>query len=282
MSYEFINFMKAAGFNPPEQVPAGRFIRFGKRYSDWCKLSNDGLCGFFGNWKTDEKYVWQSNDTSKISQQELAAIRTAAAIAMEKELAERKEVYKVASGQANAIWDKASKASPDHPYLINKGIGAHNIRQFGKNLLIPVCDFNGKIYSLQSIAPDGFKKFMPGGQVSGRCYWIGNAPGAVGIGICEGYATAATLYEHFGVSLIIVAFNAGNLLPVANAARKAFPTEPITIYGDDDWMTNGNPGKAKADAAAKAVGGKAVFPKFETNRQAGDTDFNDYFNSIKK
>lgn len=43
-----------------------------------------------------------------------------------------------------------------------------------------------------------------------------------------------------------------------------------------------NPGRAKAEEAAKAVGGKAIFPIFAPGEQAGDpkgfTDFNDLAN----
>jgi phage/plasmid primase-like uncharacterized protein len=53
---------------------------------------------------------------------------------------------------------------------------------------------------------------------------------------------------------------------VAKALREKFPDKPILVAGDDDRalaMTLGtNPGREKAEAAARAVGGKAIFPIF--------------------
>ena len=40
--------------------------------------------------------------------------------------------------------------------------------------------------------------------------------------IAEGYATAASLHEATGLP-VIVAFDAGNLLPVAQAIHKRYP-----------------------------------------------------------
>ena len=46
--------------------------------------------------------------------------------------------------------------------------------------------------------------------------------------IAEGYATAATLHELTGMPAI-VAFNAGNLMPVAQTWRQLDPDRPIYI-----------------------------------------------------
>ena len=62
-----------------------------------------------------------------------------------------------------------------------------------------------------------------------------------------------------------------------------FPDKPILIAGDDARhleATQGiNPGRSKAEEAAKAVGGKALLPIFAPGEQAanpkGFTDFND-------
>jgi phage/plasmid primase-like uncharacterized protein len=42
--------------------------------------------------------------------------------------------------------------------------------------------------------------------------------------------------------------------------RARYPVAKIVIFGDDDIDNPSNPGREKALAAARAVGGKAVFP----------------------
>ncbi|MGL5336021.1 MAG: hypothetical protein ACRC9R_07745, partial [Enterovibrio sp.] len=64
----------------------------------------------------------------------------------------------------------------------------------------------------------------------------------------------------------VVAFDAGNLSKVAKALHEKFPDKPVVIFGDDDrhqeLMHGTNPGKVKAQLAAQAVNGKAIFPIF--------------------
>ena len=64
----------------------------------------------------------------------------------------------------------------------------------------------------------------------------------------------------------VVAFDAGNLSAVAEALHARFPDKPVFILGDNDRyqeITQGtNPGKSKAQEAARRVGGKAILPVF--------------------
>ena len=84
----------------------------------------------------------------------------------------------------------------------------------------------------------------------------------------------------------VAAFDSGNLIHVAKALHEKFPDKPIIIAGDDDKhlaATHGiNPGRSKAEEAAKAVGGKVLLPIFAPGEQAanpkGFTDFNDLAN----
>lgn len=95
------------------------------------------------------------------------------------------------------------------------------------------------------------------------------------LGVAEGYATAATAHEATGFP-VAVAFDAGNLLPVAKALRGKYPQARIVVFGDDDagtaQATGKNPGREKATAAARAVDGVAVLP---AGLPPGGTDWND-------
>ncbi|NCN42690.1 hypothetical protein GW916_15745, partial [bacterium] len=73
---------------------------------------------------------------------------------------------------------------------------------------------------------------------------------------------------------MICAFNAGNLLPVAEVIRRQDPEAEIVIAGDDDQWTAGNPGRTKAEEGARAINGFYVFPEFRS-LESKPTDFND-------
>jgi len=64
----------------------------------------------------------------------------------------------------------------------------------------------------------------------------------------------------------MVAMDAGNLAPVAQAARRLFPDAEIIIAGDND---ESGTGQAAAQNAALAVGGKVLIP------QQSGVDWND-------
>ena len=172
------------------------------------------------------------------------------------------------------------------PYMKTKGIKAHTgvfTDREGKTTYIPAFDTNGKQWTMQYIQEDGTKRFAKSSKKEGCFHPVGGmdalaaAPALV---ISEGHATAASLAEGLGHATV-AAFDSGNLPHVARALRERFPGKPIVIAGDDDKTQEiergHNPGRAKAEEAAKAVGGKAIFPIFAPGEQQakGCTDFND-------
>lgn len=159
-----------------------------------------------------------------------------------------------------------------HPYLVRKGVYAYGIRQDGEILLVPMRDTAGKLHSLQTITPDGEKRFK--GRMKGCFHPIGCKLPAVCLVIAEGYATAASIHEATGWP-VAVAFNAGNIGPVAAALHKAYPALTLVMAADDDHLTPGNPGLTAAKSAALSVGGLVVVPQFPADRPPKATDFND-------
>ena len=91
--------------------------------------------------------------------------------------------------------------------------------------------------------------------------------------ICEGWATGATLHQD-GSYTVAAAMNAGNLKPTALALRARYPDLEIILTGDDDRMTEGNPGRTAANAAA-ACGGLVTFPEWPSDAPADLSDYND-------
>jgi len=152
------------------------------------------------------------------------------------------------------------------------------------NLLIPLINIgnnSGEILNIQSIYPDGTKRFMKEALVKGLCFPIGEQKTDIEtLYIAEGFSTAATVHL-LTKELVLAAMNAGNLKSVALLARKRWPTAKIVIAGDDDWCTKQrtgiNAGFDKAREAAVAIGGFTCFPPFtESQRKENLSDWNDY------
>ncbi|MCZ7655394.1 MAG: toprim domain-containing protein [Rhodocyclaceae bacterium] len=91
--------------------------------------------------------------------------------------------------------------------------------------------------------------------------------------MAEGYATGASLHEATGHA-VAVAFDCGNLKPVAEALRAKYPEARLIVCADNDQFTEGNPGVTKGREAVEAAGAGLAVPEFAD--LAGEpTDFND-------
>ena len=267
-----------AGLHPPEVIePDGKVHRFasnGKRSDDagWYVFHNDGIsAGAFGDWRGGLSETWRADIGRKLSPHEEAAHRARVDAMRREREAEDARRKAEAREEAAAIWQAARLAPDDHAYLLRKGIKAHWLRVYEGALIIPMRD-GSDLHSLQFIGPDGDKRFLTGGRVSGCYFPIGKPEGA--LCIAEGYATGASIHEATGAA-VAVAFNAGNLLQVARALRAKFPDTRLIVCADDDAGTPGNPGLTKAREAAHAVGAFLAVPDFGANRPDGATDFND-------
>jgi len=275
---QFRAAIHSAGLNPPEVIePDGKLHRFasnGKRSDDagWYVLHDDGIpAGAFGDWRTGASETWRADIGRRLSPQEEATHRARVDAMRREREAEDAQRKAEAREKAAAIWQAARPAPDDHVYLLGKGVKAHGLRVHDGALVIPMRD-GQELHSLQFIAGNGEKRFLAGGRVSGCYFPIGKPDGA--LCITEGYATGASIHEATGCA-VAVAFNAGNLLPVARALRAKFPDLRLTVCADDDAKTPGNPGVTKAREAAQAVGGLFAVPDFGANRPDSATDFND-------
>ena len=279
---QFCGAIRAAGLTPPDAVEAdGKLRRFasnGKRADDsgWYVLHDGNVpAGAFGCWRLGVSETWRANIGRQLTDAEKQAHRARMdATRVEREAAESK-LKDEARIKAAEIWRAARPALDDHAYLLRKGVKAHGLlRVHDGALVLRLLDTEGVLHSLQFISGDGEKRFLTGGRVTGCYAGLGEATGATALCIAEGYATGATIHEATGHP-VALAFNAGNLLPVAKALKAKLPDLPLIVCADDDWHLDGNPGLAKATAAARSVGGPLAVPDFGPNRQDGETDFND-------
>ena len=268
----------AAGMEAPDVIHDDgvihRFSPSGRRggESAWYVLYSDGVAaGSFGCWREGMQSSWCSKSDNAMTPAERDAhkqrIKAMKAQRDEAEAARQREE----ADKAATRWQEGSIPGA-HPYLARKGVRAYGIQQDGQTLLIPLRDTAGKLHSLQTITPDGEKRFK--GRMKGCYHSIGGKPPVVCLVIAEGYATGASIHEAT-LWPVAVAFNAGNVVPVAVALHKKYPQLQIVIAADDDYRTPGNPGLIAAKQAALAVGGFVVVPQFPADRPPKATDFND-------
>jgi putative DNA primase/helicase len=274
----FRRAIAAAGLEPPETIHADgnihRFSASGKRGDDagWYVLHLDGVpAGSFGDWRSGYSENWCAKHQDDLNPGELQAMRKKLRTTLALREAEQARRHGEAESTALSFWQSCEPALV-HRYLSCKGVQAHRVRTDGHELVIPMRDTSGRLRSVQTIDPDGIKRFLRGGLVRGCFFAIGQWTDLVVV--CEGFATGASIHEATGHG-VAVAFNAGNLEPVAQALHGAYPMLKIILAADDDVDTPGNPGRSKAKAAALAVGGEIVSPHFPAPRPKRASDFND-------
>jgi putative DNA primase/helicase len=302
----FLSAIAASGLTPPDTIFAdGKIHRFstnGKRSDDagWYILHLDGVAaGSFGSWREGRTETWCSierHTQTPEQQKQHAALVTQMRNARHRA---RKAEHDAAAKMATAIWSAASIDDvQSHGYLVKKGTQPHGARLIdtaialdhcgrlscdlaGPLLVIPMRNVAGELRSLQFITEDGTKRPLTGGEKRGCYYRIDrsevvevSAKVSATLIVCEGFATGASIHEATGHP-VAVAFDSGNLEPLAKALHKLHPDAELILAADDDHQTEGNPGRTAAVDAAKAVGGIVVVPMFPAGRPDKATDFND-------
>lgn len=278
--------MRAAGCAPQEpHVVAftGRLIRFrvegdkAGSNNGWCVFYRDSLpAGAFGSWKSGVSETWCAKPEQELTDAERDQRKQHLEAAKNQRQALEKQVRAHAQQRAEHLWTTARETvEVQHPYLLKKQIPALGIRQLQQQLVVPIRDLNGTLWSLQFIGPEGQKQFLTGGAIAGNVCLIGDCDAAETVLLCEGYATGISLHHASGLP-VVVCFNAGNLRPAAASLRLKYPHSTLVFCADDDRWTEGNPGKSKAEQAAAAVNGFVIAPLFDSiDTDSKPTDFND-------
>ena len=280
---EFAEAMRSAGLFTGSNAQGDHPIMDGKRHRVPVEGGKKGaLDGFYVghldghpagriiNNKTGTDITWKSKGYA-LSDQEKAKLQAEAAEKLAQRAVEQDKAQEATAQRVGRQMADLVPIEQPTPYLQAKGIqaqaGVMTDRE-GQKTYIPAFDAEGKQWTMQYIQEDGTKRFAKDSKKEGCFHPVGGmdalaaAPALV---ISEGYATAAQVAEAVGHATV-AAFDSGNLEAVAKALHAKFPDKPVIIAGDDDRhlvMTHGNnPGREKAEAAAQAVGGKAIFPIF--------------------
>lgn len=165
--------------------------------------------------------------------------------------------------------------SADNKYLKSKHVSIHSglFEDDKNNLIVPVYeDFERTVCGYQRVY--GKQKSFPVGQkLIGNFFVFGNPNEFSYIYVCEGIATAATIYEMTGTP-VISCFNAGNIPNVISKIKNQLSGKNVVICCDIDKDGAGYNFAVKA----KRKFGNAIIlkPDFGTKNTAL-SDFNDLF-----
>jgi putative DNA primase/helicase len=277
----FAEALAAAGLGSPDIIADGELHRFRgpedkpSESSCWYRLHLDfPPSGAYGDWRSGLKATWTAPAAAQDDAEARRHLEDTIARDRAAREAETRQRQGMAAERAEAIWRAATPADPAHPYLRNKQVAPHGIRQTGAGLLlVPVSD-GERLTSLQTVDADGRKRFLRGGRTAGGFYLLPDARRPEPLLIGEGFATVASLAEETGAAGV-VAFFANNLMAVARVIRARHPDAELIIAADNDFLTPGNPGRTKGEAAALAVGAKVMIPDFSDFDRPG-TDWNDW------
>jgi P4 family phage/plasmid primase-like protien len=273
------------GYQPPQKIAFGKIIRFSREgsQSDSCWLvcfQNFGVkngkpyyIAVYGDYATGEKEQWRSEfEYSPEDGEEIKLRLKQQSEAYEKDkLRYQNEVAKT----AEATVEKANREGASG-YLARKHLQrSYGAMYEGADLIVPLFDIHGRIWSYQRIAENGEKRFLAGGRKRANFFPItaGKISNLDHLLVVEGFATGASIHEATGLP-VFVAFDAGNLEPVGQALRQKFPEANIAFCADNDAFKPANAGIEKATAAAKAVFGQVILPRF-ADTSSRPTDFND-------
>ncbi len=278
---DFRAAMSASGFKHLGPISAdGKIHRFKaegeKDASAWYILYQpDPIAnGVYGCWrKQTDGLKWSQKNGAQYSPQEMAEFKKRWADAEKQKAQDEVDRHARFAADAKAEVAKCEKAI-DHDYLTIKKVPALGDLRFNSDgdLLLPLTDVTGKIWSYQTIDYFGDKLFKPGGRVRGCFFQIGAFDDGPII-ICEGYATGATIHRATKWP-VVCAMNCGNLKQVATDLHAAHPDRTIVIAADNDRFTSGNPGLTKSHEAAKSIKAVVCIPDFPESVESG-TDFND-------
>lgn len=274
---EFRDAIAAAGLTPPDEIIGdGKIQRFSSNgnprdKAGWYVFHDDERpAGRFGCNRGQVDATWSSKNKREFTPEEKRAWRKKMDDAKAQREADMAREHAECAVRAAQMWDQAEELS--HPYAVRKMVGTEGTRVLNGELLIPVRHGPGPLVGLQRIMPDGEKRFLKGTPMAGAYTVLGKPSKHGPVVICEGWATGMSIRLATGYC-VVVAFNAGNLEPVAMKIRKALPEALVIIGCDDDFKTKGNPGMTAGADAARAIGGMVAWPVW-MNEQTG-TDFND-------
>lgn len=258
---DFRDAMMAAGLRPRDVPADGEWHRCPtddkpKKRNGAYKLALDGRAGWYVDFASGMGVVtWHAagmTSNAPIDQSAIVARR-----------ARERQDRMAALRRVRAYWGRATPCTRLHPYLERKGLsalGTSGLREHDGHLVVPVW-WRDRLISVQTIHPDGTKRFFAGCSVKGGSFSIARKGAAVTV-LVEGLATGLAAFQAVRHAAVVVAFDCGNLLPVTQALGL---TGSVVFAADNDYQTLAkrgvNPGIQAATNAAELIGAGVAWPK---------------------
>lgn len=252
--------------NAPYKKPSNKSLAVIQKQD--CVLAYDhaqGACHMFPQRRTVDKDQWKS---------QRAVFEKRQAVEAERKVKREKQ----AAIEIEGVWAEGIECEP-FGYMATKRLtSTHGARWHEKRncWLVPIYNIESQLVNLQRIynKQAANKFFWSGARVTTCMMILGDlTPTTKRVLIGEGFATCGTLRQETGHT-VIGAMNAGNMMAVCEVFSAMYPSIDIVVCGDDDRLTEGNPGRTKAEAAAMAVGARVAFPIFGESCTSC-VDFND-------
>jgi putative DNA primase/helicase len=214
----------------------------------------DGDWGWVINHATmTEAQLWFSKRPSTPAQQRVASQKIEAFRVQQKQARER------AIKTMRAYWQALPTLWGGHPYLDHKQLTMHGcagLKQDGELLIVPMYR-QGQLMSLQTIAPDGHKKYRWLCPVRGSSLTL-TPKRSVMTAFVEGLATGLAVYQHVPHCTVVVCFDAGNMRVVAQEYKASGMT---VVCADNDWTKEVNTGLLAGQAVAQTLKCGLAYPQ---------------------
>lgn len=252
---DFSNFCRSAGLVPREIVRDGKWHRCateshpGSKNGAY-KLTVDGDFGLVQDWAIHpEPLIWKPDTSIPVAPIDRAEIK--------RRRAEERRQIAMAIRSARDYFDACRPLREGHPYLVRKHLdmaGCFGLRTDAAGWLVVPMQVNGALGSVQRISADGAKLFWSGAPTKGARYTIERHRASLTV-LCEGLATGLALFAATPTARVVVAFNAGNLVRVA----ETLPRRGMAVVAADNDLateekTGINPGVKAAQEAAVVLG----------------------------
>jgi len=214
----------------------------------------------FGSWGGNQpRHFWNSFDKNEIPDfdEKIEAINKQFEI-------EREIKQKKTQEEFIRFWNDLEPGN-NHPYLTKKQIKAHDVKKRDNFLYVPYYSYDKAVSTCVRIDKDGNKRNYTGLSTKLLFHPFGSLENAKEIIFCEGYATAASIYECTKITTISCG-NCHNVAMVAQIFSNQYPESKLSYA-----MDNGEAGeKVKTEWTT-------YFNKNVYTPSHNESDFNDVF-----
>ena len=263
MGLSFIEAMRSSGLRPRHVVADGKWHRCPTddkpRKRNGCYLLDvAGERGVWKNYATDLDWNKWSDDCAPVNAAKRASDERRVAELRRREAKRRAECL----ASMRRYYAGLKRLEGVHPYLEGKRLsvrGCDALRVDGELLVIPMFRA-GALMSVQTISPAGEKKYRTGCPIKGASLVLERRASTVTC-LVEGFATGLAIFQAIPNARVVVCFDAGNLVTVAQAISAS---GMHVVCADNDHETaeriGTNPGLEKGRRAAETIGCGLAYP----------------------